>query len=117
CTPLVLGQVTETLMPDSKPVAGKKNDLMMPVAWTNTYKGGSGGGRAFATTMGASEDLQWEGTRRMVVNGCFLAAGLEAKIPAKTNVEIVGRFKPTHFRFKNTEEWKKAAVKPADLFK
>jgi hypothetical protein len=117
CTPLVLGQVTETLQPDSKPVTGKKNDPMMPVAWTNTYKGGSSGDRAFATTMGASEDLQWEGTRRLVVNGCFWAAGLEAKIPEKTNVEIVGEFKPTHFRFKNTEEWKKAAVKPADLFK
>ena len=38
-TPLVLGEVTETLKPDSKAVAGKKNDPMMPVAWTKTYKG------------------------------------------------------------------------------
>ena len=26
----------------------------------------------------------------MIVNGCFWAAGLEAKIPEKTDVEIVG---------------------------
>src|SRR5437764_646869 len=35
--PLVLGQVTETLKPDSKAVETKVNDPMMPVAWTKTY--------------------------------------------------------------------------------
>src|SRR5258708_35624254 len=40
--PLVLGEVTETLEPNSKPVAGSKNDPMMPVAWTKTYRGSSG---------------------------------------------------------------------------
>ena len=114
--PLVLGQVTETLDPASKPVAGKKNDPMMPVAWTRTYHPAEDvAGRAFTTTMGASEDLQWEGTRRMIVNGCFWAAGLEARIPERTNVELVGEFKPTRFRFKKSEDWK-PGVKPADLF-
>ncbi len=115
--PLVLGEVTETLKPDSKAVSGKKNDPMMPVAWTKTYKGESGGtGRVFTTTMGASQDFDFEGTRRLVVNGCFWAVGLEDKIPAKSNVAIVGTFKATPFRHKGKDDWK-PGVKPAELFK
>src|SRR5262245_43978558 len=121
--PLVLGEVTETLKPDSAAVVDKpdakikKNNPMMPVAWTKTYKGDSGNtGRVFTTTMGASQDFAFEGTRRLIVNGCFWALGLEEKIPDKTNVEIVGEFKPTPFRFRKSEEWK-PGVKPADLFK
>jgi type 1 glutamine amidotransferase len=116
-TPLVLGEVTETLMPDSKAVAGRKNDPMMPVAWTKTYQGEGGkAGRVFTTTMGASQDFAFEATRRLIVNGCLWAAGLEDKIPEKSNVGLVGEFKPTPFRFKKNEEWK-PGVKPADLFK
>ena len=116
-TVLVFGEVTETLKPDSKAVSGKKNDPMMPVAWTRTYKGESGqSGRVFTTTMGASQDFGFEATRRVIVNACFWAAGLEEKIPDKTNVEIVGEFKPTPFHFKKNEEWK-PGVKPAELFK
>jgi hypothetical protein len=116
--PLVLGEVTETLKPDSKAVSGKKNDPMMPVAWTKTYKGEDEKvGRVFTTTMGASQDCEYEGTRRLLVNGCLWAVGLEDKIPDKTNVDIVGAFKPTPFRFRGKEEWVKNPVKPADLFK
>ena len=42
--------------------------------------------------MGASQDCAYEGTRRLIVNGCYWAAGLEVKIPAKSNVELVGEF-------------------------
>lgn len=98
--PLVLGEVTETLQPDSKAVAGKKNDPMMPVAWTKTYQlPGGEKGRVFTTTLGASQDLQWEGTRRLIVNGCLWAAGLEDKIPAKTDVTVVGTFAPLMYGF------------------
>ena len=31
--------------------------------------------------MGASQDFEYEGTRRMIVNGCYWAVGLEDKIP------------------------------------
>jgi hypothetical protein len=119
-TPIVLGEVTETLKPDSKAVEGKKNDPMMPVAWTKTYApdfADSRTERVFTTTMGASQDMEFEGTRRMIVNGCFWAIGLEGKIPEKTNVDIVGTFKPTRFYFKKNEEWVKESVKPADYFK
>ncbi len=112
CTPLVMGEVTETLKPDSKAVAGKKNSPMMPVAWTKTYRGESGKtSRVFTTTMGAATDLEFEGTRRLIVNGGLWALGLEDKIPAKTNVDLVGEYKPTMFKFNGA----KKGVKPEDL--
>ncbi|QEH38010.1 Trehalose utilization [Aquisphaera giovannonii] len=112
--PLVLGQVLSGMNPDDPPVAGPKNDPMMPVAWVKTYAGESGkAGRVFTTTMGASQDLAAEGTRRLVVNACFWALGMEDAIPAKTDVTIVGDYKPTPFGFnKHTP-----GVKPADLLK
>jgi hypothetical protein len=113
CTPLVLGAVLENMKPDGTPIEGKKNDPMMPVAWTNSYKSESGKtSRVFATTMGAATDLEREGTRRMVVNACFWALGMEDKIPAGgTDVELVGEYKPTSFGFGGY----KKGVKPADL--
>jgi Trehalose utilisation len=116
CTPLILGEVTESLKPDSKAVEGKKNDPMMPVAWTKTYKGeGDKTGRVFTTTMGASQDLTFEGTRRMLVNACYWTVGLEGKIPDKSDVEIVGTYKPTGFRFKGEKDWK-PGLTPAEMF-
>lgn len=109
---LVMGETTETLKPDSSAVSGKS---MMPVAWTKTYKSESGKtARVFTTTMGCSQDFEFEGTRRMSVNACYWALGLEAKIPAKSNVELVGTYKATPFRGKKNEEWK-PGVKPEDL--
>ena len=113
-TPVVLGQVTKTLDPKSEPVAGKKNDPMMPVAWTKSYTGASGKtARVFTTTMGASQDFAHEGTRRMIVNGCYWALGMEGQLPAKPNVDLVGEFRPTPFRSKKNEEWKPGR-KPQD---
>jgi type 1 glutamine amidotransferase len=111
--PLVLGQVVAGMKPDDKPLAGPKNDPMMPVAWVKSYQGAGGkAGRVFTTTMGASQDLVYEGTRRLIVNACFWAAGLEEKIPDKTKVDLVGTYNPSPFRF--VKEWK-GTQKPADL--
>jgi hypothetical protein len=111
--PLVLGQVVAGMKPDDKPLEGPKNNPMMPVAWVKTYKGADGKpGRVFTTTMGASQDLVYEGTRRMIVNACLWATGLEDKIPDKTNVDIVGTYQPSPFRF--NQEWK-GTTKPAEL--
>ncbi|MBW3622860.1 MAG: ThuA domain-containing protein [Armatimonadetes bacterium] len=113
--PLVLGQVTETLAPDSRPVAGAKNDPMMPVAWTKTYRSASGRtGRVFTTTMGASQDLLYEGTRRLLVNGVYWALGMEGKIPSRSDVRRVGKFEPTPFAFKPDSAWK-PGIKPSQL--
>ena len=112
--PLVLGQVTETLKDDSKGVEGKKNDPMMPVVWIKSYKGESGKtARVFTTTMGASEDLLWEGTRRLIVNGCYWCLSMEDKIAAKSKADLVGDFKPLHFKFGGYA----TGVKPEDLLK
>ena len=112
CKVLVLGQVLENMKPDDKPVEGKRNDPMMPVAWTNSYKAAEGKtGRAFATTMGAATDLQSEGLRRLVVNACYWAVGMEDKIPAKSDVELVGEYKPHPFAGNGYQK----GVKPSDL--
>ena len=110
--PLVMGEVLEGMKPDDKPVPGKPNDPMMPVAWVKTYKAEGGQtGRVFTTTMGASQDLASEGTRRMLVNACYWAVGLEDKIPEKSDVNLVGTYEPRPFR----NDGFKKGVKPADL--
>ena len=109
--PLVLGAVLAGMKPDSPPVAGEKNEPMMPVAWTKSYSvEGGPKGRSFTTTMGAATDMTAEGTRRMLVNACYWAAGLEAKIPEKSKVDIVGTFEPTPFGFNGA----KKGLSPAD---
>jgi hypothetical protein len=112
--PLLLGQITETLKDDSKGIEGEKNNPMMPVAWTKSYKSSSGKvARVFTTTLGASEDLQWEGTRRLIVNACYWCVSLEDKIAEKSKVDLVGDFKPMHFGFGTF----KKGVKPEDYLK
>jgi type 1 glutamine amidotransferase len=93
--PLVLGQVVDGMHPDDPPAQGKLNDPMLPIAWVKTYKTA----RVFTTTMGASQDLLNEGVRRMVVNACYWALGMEARIPAKSNVDLVGGYHPLPFGF------------------
>jgi hypothetical protein len=111
CQPLVLGQVLTGMNPDDPPVSGKKNDPMMPIAWTKTYSAPSGKtSRIFTTTMGASQDLVSEGVRRMLVNACLWGIGLEDQIPAKTNVELIGDYRPHPFGFGTFTK----GVKPAD---
>jgi hypothetical protein len=114
--PLVLGEVTETLEPGSKPVP-EKNNPMMPVAWTKSYTGQPGKtARVFTTTMGASQDLLYQGTRRMLVNAVYWALGLDGAIPDRANVALVGDYRPTPFRFRKNEEWK-PGIKPSQLVK
>jgi len=109
--PLVMGQVLVGMKPDDKPVEGKQNEPMMPVGWIKEKSAEKNLGRTFTTTMGAATDLEREGTRRMLVNAAYWCVGLEDKIPDSSNVEIVGEFKPSPFRFGGA----KKGVKPADL--
>jgi len=96
--PLILGQVIDDVTATGKPVAGKKNDPMMPVAWVKTFTGESGRpARIFTTTMGAASDLASAGTRRLLVNATYWAVGLEDKNPAESDVSIVGEFEPHPF--------------------
>ena len=109
--PLVLGQVVAGMNFNDPPVEGPKNNPMMPVAWTKTYQIEDGKtGRVFTTTMGASQDLAYEGTRRLIVNAVYWAVGLEDQIPEKSNVDVVGEYNPTPFAFNGY----KKGVKPSD---
>jgi hypothetical protein len=110
--PLILGQVVKGMNPTDPPAEGKKNDPMMPVAWVKSYSVKEGKtGRAFNTTMGASQDLQSEGLRRLLVNACYWAVGLTDAIPAKSDVALVGEFNPRPFKFNGFTK----GVRPADL--
>jgi type 1 glutamine amidotransferase len=98
CEPLVMGQVLVGMKSTDKALEGKKNDPMMPVAWTRTLNSASRKPtRIFTTTMGASEDLAADGTRRMLVNASYWCVGLEDRIANLSNVEIVGEYQPRHF--------------------
>jgi type 1 glutamine amidotransferase len=91
---LVMGQVLVGMKPDDKPVEGPKNNPMMPVAWISVK-----GRDTFTTTMGSATDLESEGVRRMLVNAAYWCVGLDGKIAGKSNVALVGEFKPSPFKF------------------
>ena len=89
-----------------------ENKRAMPGAWVRTYKDASGKlARVFCSTYGASGDLVNEGFRRMVVNACFWAAGLEGAIKPDADISFVGPFRPTW----HGETKRAAGVKPEDL--
>ncbi|MCI0457939.1 MAG: ThuA domain-containing protein [Gemmataceae bacterium] len=109
---LVMGQVLTGMKSTDEPLPGKKNDPMMPVAWVKTFKAPSGKtARVFTTTMGASQDLASEGLRRLLVNACYWAVGMEDRIPERSNVAIVGEYRPTPFGFNAFQK----GVRPSDL--
>jgi hypothetical protein len=110
--PLVQGQVLEGMKPADRPLEGGKNDPMMPVAWIKTYTADPNRepARIFTTTMGASQDFESEGLRRLLVNACYWCLGMESKIPEESRVDIVGTYKPTPFKFNGHTP----GVKPSD---
>lgn len=113
-TILLYGQVLEGMEPDSKPLAGAKNEPMMPLAWTRTFTGTSGKpARIFCTTMGASVDLACEDLRRLIVNAAYWAVGLEDKIPERADAATVGGYEPTFYGFGEF----KPGLKPSDYAK
>ncbi|MBN2507515.1 MAG: ThuA domain-containing protein [Verrucomicrobia bacterium] len=97
---LVWGQVLSGMRPSDPPVTGNKNKPMMPLAWTRMHTGERGkAARIFTTTMGASVDLASEGLRRLMVNACYWAVGLENRISERSDVRYVGDYQPTYFGF------------------
>lgn len=106
--PIIMGQVLSGMNPDDPPNAEKK---MVPVAWTKTYTPESGNKcKVFTTTMGHAGDLESEGFRRLLVNACYWALGLEEQIKPDSSVELVGPYDPTPIGFgKHTK-----GVRPSD---
>jgi len=104
---LVRGQVLKGMQPDAPPAEHQKkratdkqmqpvNNPMMPVAWIRQTATTN---RVFTTTMGSATDLQSEGLRRLIINACYWALGLEDRIPPRANVEIVGDYQPSPYGF------------------
>ncbi len=111
-TVLMYGQVLSGMKPNDPPTAGPKNNPMMPLIWTHLYTGEQGkASKTLTSTIGAAVDLQNESLRRLLVNACYWAVGLEDKVPAKADVDYVGEYKPLWFGFGKF----KPGVKPADL--
>jgi type 1 glutamine amidotransferase len=106
---LAKSQVLNGMDPKSPPAEGKE---LMPAAWVREYKSSSGkSGRVFATTHGASEDILNDGCRRLLVNACLWAAGLEDSIRADGKIGFVGPYHPVTFRFGGYRR----GIKPSDL--
>ncbi len=106
---LAMGQILDGMTSDSPPAKDKQD---MPVAWYRTYSTPAGKpARVFTTTHGASEDLLNDGFRRMSVNACLWAAGLESSIRPDGDISFVGPYQPTTFAFGGFVK----GVKPADL--
>ncbi len=117
-TILLRGQVLSGMEPDSPPVEGEKNDPMMPIAWLKPYTAPDSGkeGQVFCTTMGASIDLESEDLRRLIVNAAYYLTGLESKISAEADVELVDPFEPSFYGFQKAEGyWQHRGLVPADF--
>lgn len=109
---LVFGQVLTGMKPTDPPLAGPKNEPMMPLAWVRTYSGESGkSSKIFTTTMGAAVDFESEGLRRLIVNAAYWATGLD--VPQKADVAYIGEYKPTWFGFGKFTK----GIRPSDFEK
>lgn len=118
--PLLFGEVVDGMKPDDPRLApwtnddGRvidKNDPMMPVAWVRDVMAPNGKrARVFATTTGTSAALTSEGTRRLYVNACLWAVGLEEAITPDLDVGLVGPFDPSPFGFGK----QRRGVRPSD---
>ena len=122
CEVLAYGQVLEGMSPDSPVLANKsyekrpksmgvdakgKNEPLMPLVWTSEYKIPKGRtGLAFHTTLGASQDFESEGVRRVIVNGAYWLLG--AIPPEKgCHVKLVGKYTASDYGFLRGDAWEK----------
>ncbi|MCP4784660.1 MAG: c-type cytochrome [Fuerstiella sp.] len=92
---LVMGQVVQG-MKLSDPPSPK---AQMPLAWVKHFPTPAGNARVFMSTMGDAQDFQDDNFRRMIVNACFWAVGLEDAIEEKTDVGTIIPFEPSRFGF------------------
>jgi type 1 glutamine amidotransferase len=106
---LARGRVLNGMQADAEPDTSKEE---LPVAWVRQYEGKSGRkGRVFTTTHGASEDILNDDFRRMMINSCLWAAGLDDAIKADGPIDFVGPYNPVTFGFGGYRK----GVKPADI--
>ena len=93
---MTLAQPLNGMTPDSPADATK---AAQPSEWTRTYRSASGRtGRVFTSLYGTPEDLLNDGYRRLLVNGCLWAAGLEDAIRPDLAIGFDGPFRPNTHR-------------------
>ena len=114
---LLRAAVTESLDPQSALVRGAVNSPTQPFAWVHTYQrpDGSGQGKSFCTTGGASVDFASEDLRRMIVNAAYFLT--DQPVPQKADVTFVDAYYPSFFGFSRepADYWKTLALKPEDF--
>ncbi|MCH2115365.1 MAG: ThuA domain-containing protein [Pirellulales bacterium] len=110
CEVLAMAQPLVGMEQDSGP---DRNFKPVPGAWTRSYQSESGTvGRVFTSTYGASNDIENDGFRRMLTNGCFWAVGLEDAIQDDMDISFVG---PYHATWRHDRGERKKGLKPQDL--
>jgi hypothetical protein len=105
---LAMAQPIEGMKPGGPDVKELK---AVPAAWTRTYRMGDKSGRVFTSTYGASGDIVDAGYRRLLINGCLWALGMESAIQPDLEIDFVGPYHP-HW---HDSPGRRADVKPADL--
>lgn len=93
---LVRGKVLSGLTPDSPPAVGERFAEDIPVAWTREFELDSGRNmRIFTTTMGSARDFKDEQLRRLFVNACYWAVGIEDRIVEASSADTVEWYEPS----------------------
>jgi type 1 glutamine amidotransferase len=109
CKPILMGQPLVGWKTEDPPHPDKKP---IPIAWTKSHTGTAGkAARVFTTTMGHGDVFKVEAFRRMIVNACYWALGMEGRIDEKSNVELLGPYDPGPAGGKGLRK----GVKPSDL--
>jgi ribosomal protein S16 len=68
--------------------------------------------------MGASVDLLNDALRRLLVNATYWCVGMESGIPKKgTQVELLGKYDPTQYGFRDEAYWANRKLTVEDLRK
>ncbi len=107
---LAMTQPLQNMEQDAPPVADKPP---CPNCWVRTYAGREGrAARVFTTTSGASEDILDDDFRRLLINACFWAAGMEDQIKPDNGIAMVGPYHPSTFAMNENYY---VGVKPKDL--
>jgi hypothetical protein len=109
-TVLLRGANLAGMTPDSPVVEDERNDPMMPITWVREldHEGGHKQ-RVLCSTIGAAIDFENEDLRRLMVNACYWAVGLEKAIPEHADATLVGPYEPTFFGFGQAKKGVRAA--------
>ena len=99
-TVLLRGAIVAGLTPDAAAIDEPDGAPRMPLVWTRARRiGGDRVQRVVCSTIGSADDLACEDLRRLLVNACYWAVGLEPVIPERARVDPVAGYAPSRFGF------------------